>query len=565
MIQRTLSALLLLAGSLVALEPELEFKDPSGQTIAKYVVEAPANPTPQLGLIFCSQEHDTPTGNDIFPVRQSLLRLGLANQFVLLSIAPQSRKFGPADHQPIERLIAWAMKTYPTINPRRVYMFGKGEGSKISMEFTMTHPHLITAAIGYSWGAWLMPSEVEKPIDFVNEAPEIYLTLGRRDLDNHLTCVRDTYPRLRAKGYHLIHREFDELADRSYHPVSNDDALAWATRLRNKTLPPSAEESRLLRAFSGKPPAPVNGYYPTLALVGGAPAGAILQKLFRSPDATIRLAAAETAQHGIFGAETTAALAKRTTDTSRPVSQAAIRALALLANWRYPEAQTALIQLATDQTADHTSRLSAADGLAHAARLQVKGIRQDPALFTALVALAQEKDEPLRATAAATLAPAYDPPPPGSPRRRTPEGGWQKWLDSLYAAENVENKKYEICASTGREQTLDTFCRGGEALRDRNLASGFALTLKAAEAGYVPAQAAVAMLYANGQGTPQNYAAAGEWWIKAGSAGDLLAARHAWNLYSNGEGAERNLTISNQMAPLLGEPIRQPRAPKKKK
>ena len=79
-------------------------------------------------------------------------------------------------------------------------MYGKGEGSKISMEFAMTHPDLVTAAIGYSWGAWLMPSEVDGPIDYVNRAPEIYLTLGRRDLANHLSCVRDAYIRLSAKG-----------------------------------------------------------------------------------------------------------------------------------------------------------------------------------------------------------------------------------------------------------------------------------------------------------------------------------------------------------------------------
>ena len=166
--------------------------------------------------------------------------------------APQGRKFGPADHQPIEKLIAWAKKTYP-INPRRVYMYGKG-GLQISMEFTMMHPDLVTAAIGYSWGAWLMPSEVDGPLDFVNQAPEIYLTLGRRDLANHLTCVRDAYIRLSAKGYHLIYREFDELGDRTYHPPSNDDALGWATRLRNKNLEPSAEENKLLKA-----PAPASG------------------------------------------------------------------------------------------------------------------------------------------------------------------------------------------------------------------------------------------------------------------------------------------------------------------
>src|SRR5215475_14279749 len=254
---------------------ESELKDESGSTIIKYVVEAPSgltsaattDPAKQVGLILCSQEHDTPTGNDLFPVRQSLLRQGLIDRYVLIAPEPQGRKFGPDDHPPIEKLIAWAKKTYP-INPRRIYMYGKGEGSKISMEFTMMHPQIVTAAIGYSWGAWLMPSELNEPLDFENRAPEIYLTLGRRDLANHLSCVRDAYLRLRAKGYHFIYREFDELGDRTYHPPSNDDALAWARRLRNKNIEPSAEETRLLRAFNSAPPAPVDDQYPALALVG---------------------------------------------------------------------------------------------------------------------------------------------------------------------------------------------------------------------------------------------------------------------------------------------------------
>src|ERR1700741_3674914 len=85
--------------------PENELKDETGKTIIKYVVEAPpgiapagvTDPTKQVGLILCSQEHDTPTGNDLFPVRQSLLRQGLLDRFVLIAPAPQGRKFGPAD------------------------------------------------------------------------------------------------------------------------------------------------------------------------------------------------------------------------------------------------------------------------------------------------------------------------------------------------------------------------------------------------------------------------------------------------------------------------------------
>ena len=108
------------------------------------------------------------------------------------------------------------------------------------------HPDVVTAAISYSWGWWSMPSELEKPIDMENSAAEFYLVLGLRDFTHHITTVRDTYERLRAKGYHTIYREFEELGDRSYHPTSNDDAISWATRLRNKNIPPSLQEMNLL-------------------------------------------------------------------------------------------------------------------------------------------------------------------------------------------------------------------------------------------------------------------------------------------------------------------------------
>jgi len=541
--------LTLLAAALVTFLPaaqETELKDEAGQTILKYVIEVPAgiaaagtmDPAKQVGLILCSQEHDTPTGNDIFPVRQSLLRQGLLDRYVLIAPAPQGRKFGPADHQPIEKLIAWANKTYP-VNPRRVYMYGKGEGSKISQEFTMMHPQLVTAAIGYSWGAWLMPSELDKPLDFENSAPEIYLTLGRRDLANHLSCVRDAYLRLREKGYHLIYREFDELGDRTYHPASNDDALAWATRLRNKNIAPSAEEAKLLKAFAGGAPDALNGYYPALALVGGAPAGAVLQKLFASKDAAVRAAAAETCRHGIFGNDATAALTKLVSDPSVKVRRSAIRALAMYANWRYAPAQHALIALATDKNADSLDRLHATDAIGYAVRLQVKGVRQDPPMFRALVSLLQEKEEPIRSTAAGILAPLYEHTGEGAQRRRSPEGGWEKWLDEITAQQMVKGLP-----------------------EGTNLASAFHATLQAAEQGNVPAQSAVAMLYANGRGVQQNYAEAGKWWIKAAEGGDLKAARHVWNLYRNGEGVDRNPAIATQWAKVIGEPIQVPRAPR---
>ncbi len=85
---RCFAGLLLTAGLSIAplcAAQETELKDETGKTIIKYVIEVPSgiapagatDPAKQVGLILCSQEHDTPTGNDLFPVRQSLLRQGL--------------------------------------------------------------------------------------------------------------------------------------------------------------------------------------------------------------------------------------------------------------------------------------------------------------------------------------------------------------------------------------------------------------------------------------------------------------------------------------------------------
>ena len=140
---------------------ETDLKDDAGNTIIRYIVEAPSgiapagasDPAKQVGLFLCFQEHGRPTGDDLFPVRESLRRQGLSDRFVLIAAHAQdpNGKMGAADHEPIKKLIAWAEKTYP-INPRRIYAYGKGEGGKISGEFAVMHPELLTAGITYSWG-----------------------------------------------------------------------------------------------------------------------------------------------------------------------------------------------------------------------------------------------------------------------------------------------------------------------------------------------------------------------------------------------------------------------------
>ena len=510
---------------------ETELKGEAGNAVIRYVVEAPAgiapagttDPTKQVGLFICSPEHDRPTGDELLPVRESLRRLGLSDNYVLIGVHPQQQKFGPLDHEPLRKLIVWAKKTYP-INPRRIYMYGKGEGAKISGEFGTTNPNLITAAITYSWGWWMMPSELKKPIDAETSGPEYYIVLGQRDIPTHLVTVRDTYTRMQAKGYHTIYREFEDLGPRTYHPVSNDDAIAWATRLRNKTIPPSAEELKQL-----KQPVMSAGYYPSLALVGGSAAGAVVQKLLDSKDAAVRAAAVETCAKAIFDEATLKGVARKLSDPVAKVRSTAINALAINAQWRSAASQQALITAAlnTDPSADQTDRVSATDGLCQAVRLQLKGVRQDPPVFKALVALLTDKNEELRVMAANFLAPVRDGEfrgDIGRPEKKMPEGGWQKWLDEITAKNASYRKDYEVCAAGNvANEQVDLFCKGKSA----SLEQAFQYTLKSAEMGYIPAQAAVGIMYANGKGVQQNYTEAGNWLKKAADGKHPLAILNA--------------------------------------
>jgi FOG: TPR repeat, SEL1 subfamily len=544
-----------------------ELKDEAGKVVIKYVVETPdgmaaagtKDPAKQLGLILCFPEHDRPVGDEILPVREALQRLGVRDEYVLLAGGPQERKFGAADHEPIAKLIGWAKKTYP-INPRRIYMYGKGEGGKISGEFAMLHPDLVTAGITYSWGWWTMPSELKEAIDPLGSAPEFYMVLGLRDLSYHITTVRDAYSRVTAKGYHVIYREFEDLGARTYHPASNEDALAWATKLRNKNVAPSAEEMQLL-----KRPAVVNGYFPDLALVGGVAAGTVVEKLLGSDKTDVRAAAAETCARGIFSEATLSALAKATQDSSAKVRRAAIHALAVQANWRSEVAQRALIAVARGQAVDEADRVNAADGIVQAARLQLRGVRQDPELFAALVALLADKNEELRTMANNTLAPIRDSGfrgDLGRPERKEPSGGWDAWLREVSAKAAGYQKDYEVCAPAAPEKAA-AYCAGGGYLLGRNLANGqpmkkdpvlaFQNTLKAAEQGYVPAEAAVGMMYAIGKGVEQNYAEAAKWWTKAAEAGHILAATNASMVYRGVPGVRADAAKSEQWAKFVAE------------
>ena len=279
-------------------------------------------------------------------------------------------------------------------------------------------------------------------------------------------------------------------------------------------------------------------------MVGGVPAGTILQRLFTSSDAEVRAAAAETCNHGIFGDATTAALTKLLSDPSPKVRANALGALTSYANWRYQPAQEALIQQATDENSDIEARESAADAIAQAIKLQAAGVRQDPPMFKALVSLLSErgKNASLHDIAFLALAPIYSYTVGGADEGQTPPaGGWQKWLDGITTEQAGDMKYYEVCAQSEVEGAVKLFCDGGASLR-KNPSPAFQNTLKAAQAGYVPAQEVVGMMYATGKGVQQDYTEAGKWFLSAAEKGEYRAAVHYAGDIRDGESPLRRNT-----------------------
>ena len=89
--------------------------------------------------------------------------------------------------------------------------------------------------------------------------------------------------RVKAKGYHVIYREFEELGERSYHPTSNDDAIGWATRLRNQFYEQGWKQSR-------RAPAPVVSVGNlTLGGTGKTPCVEYVAAFYRSLDRRVAI------------------------------------------------------------------------------------------------------------------------------------------------------------------------------------------------------------------------------------------------------------------------------------
>ena len=419
---------------------EGDIKDAAGKAVLSYAVSAPkdmapagtTDPAKQVGLILCYHEHNGKVSDEMPPVIESLERLKARDGFVVIGVHHVEHMYTKDDHAHTVELIAWARKTFP-INPRRVYNFGKGEGSTMSIEFALEHPDLIACAIGYSWGFRFMPESKDPE----GELPSLYLAIGLKDTPTHPPMVRDTYAKAKPKGYHLIFREFDAQGP-SRHPPTNDEAMAWLIATRNKVLPLSAEEAELVKPLAT--PAPGAAAFNAAMLVGGPQTGALVAPLFGAKSDAVKLMAIASAGHAVYGEAALAALGKTLTDKSAAVRAAAITALGINAQWGSHAAQEALADCVTGgKRFEQEDRILAIAAIAKATALQTVR-QQDVILYTALVKALDDDQAGVRAAAFTVLRPYQTSdykPEADKAARMAALAAWQTWLDGIIAKDSA--------------------------------------------------------------------------------------------------------------------------------
>lgn len=422
---------------------EADLKDGS-TTVVHYFMSVPGglpaagetDPKRQVGLFLTFHEHGG-TGKDEIPsVTKSLANLKREGDFVVLGmpIEAGSHPYSQADHDRAKKLLDYALKSWP-INPRRVYLWGRGEGATMAHQFGTENKAAIAAMITYSWGSERWPSNAD------NSQPDLYLVIGLADYpDSHVPLVRRVYQAAKKAQFNVIYREVPGLKGPTGGALTNDDAVHWAISSRHKTQTLSAAEQSIVARYDA-PQAicPDASQFAGVELVGGTQAGKVLPGLLAASTEASRVLAARISGRANFGAEADTALATKLTDASAAVRKEAISALGQVANWRNQAAQQALIALATNQAADAAERVLAVEAMGVAVKYQIGGAvdtggYQDPPLFQALVTLLSDAEPSLRSKAFAILKPAmssdYDPAEsPAS--QQAAITAWQDWVKTL--------------------------------------------------------------------------------------------------------------------------------------
>jgi hypothetical protein len=367
-----------------------------------------------LGLIFVCHGFKGHENNSYLDgTVAALKRLGIADQYVVIAGKSKGDGWTAEDDGRFLRLYEWAKKSYP-VDPRRLFLFGSSNGAAFVCRLGIERQDLVAGVVSYCGGFRF--DKMPEAADAAQKKTEWYFVHGGKDRPENSRRACDE---LRKRGYRYVFRQIDgyghtDIWDGKGHPDPSvvdevrDDWAAWIHALRHKEMPPAEEPSTL----------------PAAVRAGGAAGSRLIQAMLQLPDPERRLQACEAASRTLFGPEVERALAKLLSDESSDVRGAAARGLAVAANWRSPDAQRALMDLARNASATAADRGLALEALARAARLALLGNPEDRAVVWTLVQLLE--DGAVRDAALAGLSRAAAGTFEGRPTASTP-AEWKEW------------------------------------------------------------------------------------------------------------------------------------------
>ena len=432
-------------------------KDKSGGIVMHYRMMAPAQLPEEkvLGLIVWF--HGMGGNEDGAGIAiEAVKRAKLADQYVVMGGKSKGAGWAQADDDNVLKWIAWAKETYP-VDARRVHIMGHSNGGGMVKRFGWEHQDLVASISPYAGagggrdfggGGTKGAAKAGKPgmPDSAAETKtEWYFVHGDKDDAVRVETSRNAVKDLKEKGYRTVYRELagaDHGNIFGYNDVLEDN-IRFIHSLRHKEIVLTKAEAAKMKELAGKAKTEKgDGITPILAEAarfGGAPGGRVAAIALESADVEVKKAAAATAEATLYGKEVVLALVKGLKDKNDEIKPGLYRALGVAANWRYPEAQDALVAAARSKKMPADERVAAIEALGKAARLQFHGAYEDRMLFWTLVLLLDDEDAKVQESAFAQLEkPAketFDYKPGQTAAERKPSvAKWKAWCTEKVGA-----------------------------------------------------------------------------------------------------------------------------------
>jgi dienelactone hydrolase len=424
-----------------------EYKDPKTKALVmRYKMRTPAELPAErrLGLIVYFHGMNGNENSLYGFVTGAAGRVGIADEYVITGGKSKGAGWSTSDDKDVLAWIAWIKETYP-IDPRRVHLLGASNGGWMVKRFGWEHQDLFATVSPYCGGGVDFSNgprtgKPGTPLGPAETKTEWYFVHGTDDREVGADSSRRAVRQLRELGYRYVYRELEGHDHGSIFRVPEvaDDNLRFIHALRHKEIPLSKEERAKVASLAGKVRTEkAEAMEPILAeaaRIGGLPGAKVVANAFDASDPGVRRAAAVTAEGTLYGRETVLELIRLTRDRSEEVRQAAYRALGVAANWRYAEAQEALVRAARSKGTAPPDRVRAIEALGHAVRLMLLGNYEDRLVIWTLVLLLDDEELEVRRAAFAALEKGvkdtfeYRPDLPAS-ERKTAVGKWKSWCE----------------------------------------------------------------------------------------------------------------------------------------